>query len=160
MRMATLLFGVAASFPIPASAQAVPTVFPDGEIVVGYEAVGFSAGDIISVEQFTLDGQFGVQVTLDASFAPRIANLTRGKIGLPIQIMVCGRKMVDARIQEEIVTADFVVLSGKEEADEIATFLRHPPCAGLSSLPVGPGGVSVPIGPTHAQASIRSVMVF
>jgi hypothetical protein len=128
LHAATLgMFLVAAG---PAISQVLPTDFQDGVIEVGLQAVGFSTSDIIEVEEFELDGLFGIQVTLSPRLDEEIGALTRDKLGYEICVTLCGQRVVEARIQQEITTAQFVVTTGDLlETQRMAEFFRKPPCA-------------------------------
>lgn len=119
--------------PASGSAQAVPKVFPDGEIVVGLEVISFSAAEILAVEIVGLGQLSGVEVQLAPRFDPLISTLTRGYIGYPLGIFLCGRKVVDAVIREELLSATFIVTArNPDEADQIFQFFDRPPCAAVS----------------------------
>lgn len=134
MRWPTLALAAGVGLhPAPGPAQAVPEVFPDGEIEVGLEVIGFSAAEILSVETIALDQLSGVEVRLAPRLDLLISALTRGYIGYPLEIFLCGRKVVDAVIREELVSATFIVTArNPNEAAEIFQFFDSPPCAAVS----------------------------
>ena len=113
----------------PALSQAVPKVFPIGEIEIGLTVLPFSPADILTVEELDLEGHPAVNLHLSPRLDPLIAEATRDRIGHTVRINLCGRRMIMARIQEELVAAAFLVtFPDPATAAETAALFRQPPC--------------------------------
>lgn len=133
MRLPAVALAVAFVTAGPTTSQLLPTEFSDGVIEVGPQAVGFSTSDIIEVEDFELDGLYWVQIRLASRLDAKIGALTREKLGYQIRVTLCGQRVIEAMIQQEITSATFIVTTSELlDARKIAEFFRRPPCAGLS----------------------------
>ena len=114
----------------PTLAQAVPDPFPLGEIEYGLTIIPFTASDIISVERSEISGFPALQIDLDPRLDPLIAKATRQRTSWSIKFNLCSRRMIDARIQEPLIAASFLVtIPDPAQADAVAETFRHPPCA-------------------------------
>lgn len=114
----------------PTFSQAVPDPFPLGEIEFGLTIIPFTASDILVVERFDHSGHPALRVELDPRLDPLIAEATRQRAGWTIRLNLCGRRMIDARIQEPLIAASFLVtFPSPTEADAVAESFRNPPCA-------------------------------
>ncbi|MBL9046030.1 MAG: hypothetical protein JNK34_01780 [Tabrizicola sp.] len=111
-------------------AQAVPNPFPLGEIEYGLTIIPFTASDILAVERFQVSGFPALKVELDPRLDPLIAEATREPKSWSIKLNLCGRQMIDARIQDPLIAAAFIVtFPDAAQADAVAETFRHPPCA-------------------------------
>lgn len=118
----------------PTLAQAAPDPFPLGEIEYGLTIIPFTASDIISVERFEISGFPALQIDLDPRLDPLIAKATRQRSSWSIKLNLYGRQMIDARIQDPLIAAAFIVtFPDATQADAVAETFRHPPCAPVLS---------------------------
>ena len=116
--------------PASGLAQAVPEVFPDGEIEIGLQVIGFAADQIVSAESFTLEGRFGVEVHLAPVLDAPLRDLARGRKGHWLRVLLCGQRVINGKLQHELEKASFIVTAqSAEKAAEIAAFFLDPPCA-------------------------------
>ncbi len=130
IRQALALIAGACLLASPALAQAVPKIFPLGEIEYGLTIIPFDGTDILAVERFEVSGLPALKVELDPRLDALISEATRQRSSWTIKLNLCGRQMIDARIQEPLIAAAFLVtFPTPAEADAVAESFRHPPCA-------------------------------
>ena len=114
----------------PAFAQAVPKVFPQGEIVVGLDFIGFTAADILSATPLADAYGHGVLVELSPDLDAPLAAITADKTGHWLDLFLCGKRLFHARLAEDLVQASFrITADDAESAETLADAFRHPDCA-------------------------------
>ena len=129
-KQALALVAIACLVASPTLAQAVPDPFPLGEIEYGLTVIPFTASDILAVERFQVSGFPALKVELDPRLDPLITEATHQRTSWSIKLNLCGRQMIDARIEEPLIAAAFIVtFSDAAQADAVAETFRHPPCA-------------------------------
>lgn len=113
-----------------AFAQAVPKVFPQGEIVVGLDFIGFTAQDILSARTINDQNGHGVLLELDPRLDEAVAAISRGKTGIWFELYLCGQRLLSARIAEELTKASFrITATDASAAEALAQAFLHPACA-------------------------------
>ena len=114
----------------PAHAQAVPEVFPQGEIVVGLKSIGFTAADILSATALSDAYGHGVLVQLSPDLDAPLAAITAGKTGHWVDLFLCGHRLLHARLAEDLVQASFrITADDARSAEALAQAFRNPACA-------------------------------
>ncbi|MBL9049439.1 MAG: hypothetical protein JNK19_04940 [Tabrizicola sp.] len=113
----------------PAFGQAVPEVFPEGEIVVGLDVVDFTASDVVSATVLADSYGHSVLVEFDPRLDSAVALATAGKTGLWLDLFLCGRRLFSARLGEDLTEASFRITARDAHAAEVLVeaFL-HPDC--------------------------------
>ena len=135
MRWATLAIaaGVALS-ALSAEADTLPSGNPVGQIMIDSEVIYFFHSDIERVDRLVFFGEQAVNVILAVRLDELLSASTRGKIGSKIKLQLCGKTLLTASIQEELLEASFLIVLPKEgRADAVAADVLNPPCAGKTS---------------------------
>jgi hypothetical protein len=131
MRRVALAFVASVSLNALAAKAEIESVGPPvGEIIIDFKVIPFFLPDIERVDRLEIGGTQAVNVILAVRLDEHLSASTRGKVGSKIKLRLCGKTLLTATIEEELLEASFLIVVPKEgRADAIATDLLNPPCA-------------------------------
>ena len=94
----------------------------------GATRVNVSRGEIMQVVlQQTYD--IAVQVTLDPAFDEQIRTISRGHIGKPLVVRVCGAEIMRPVLMSELASATFVLTAPDLDLVKVAQMLKTGSCS-------------------------------